>query len=162
MTAENQGAWYYEQIDLGYNYRLTDLQAALGSSQLKRLDDLRAAREEHVERYDRLLADLPLTLPVHLPDRASAHHLYVVELGDGEEDRLRARVFAGLREQGILVNVHYIPIHLQPFYKARGFREGQFPNSERFYRRALTLPLFPSMTEAEQGRVVSALRDLLS
>jgi UDP-4-amino-4,6-dideoxy-N-acetyl-beta-L-altrosamine transaminase len=162
MTGESQGAWYYEQIDLGYNYRLTDLQAALGSSQLKRLDVLRAAREAHVERYDRLLADLPLALPAHLPDRESAHHLYVVEVGEGEGDRLRAHVFAALRDQGILVNVHYIPIHLQPFYKARGFREGQFPISERFYRRALTLPLFPSMTEAEQDRVVSALRDLLS
>ena len=160
MTREPQGAWDYDQVDLGFNYRLTDIQAALGSSQLQRLDDLFERREALASRYDVRLADLPLQLPARLNDRQSSHHLYVVEVGNGEGPEQRAAVFAGLRSRGILANVHYIPIHLQPYYRALGFAEGMFPAAERFYRRAITIPLFPAMTEAEQDRVIAALAEL--
>ena len=160
MQGDAEGAWYYEQTRLGYNYRLTDLQAALGASQLTRLDAWRAARERLAARYDRLLADAPVILPARLEDRQSAWHLYAVELADGAA-RKRAEVFDAMRTERILVNVHYIPIHLQPFYRARGFAPGDFPAAERYYARALTLPLFPAMTEAQQDRVVDTLVRLI-
>lgn len=161
MEGDSEGGWYYEQVGLGFNYRLTDIQAALGSSQLRRLDELQARREFLAARYDRLLAELPLDLPARLNDRRSAHHLYVVEVVDSDGGALRAKVFAGLRERNILANVHYIPIHLQPHYRRLGFAAGGWPAAERYYRRAITLPLFPAMTEAQQDEVVDALRDLL-
>lgn len=158
MGAEAPPAWYYEQIALGLNYRMTDIQAALGSSQLARLTDLRARRDTLARRYDDLLAGLPLILPARPNDRHSSHHLYVVEV---EDESSREKVFDGLRARGILANLHYYPIHLQPYYRARGFGDGDFPNAELYARRAITLPLFPAMTEDEQDLVVAALRDLL-
>lgn len=161
MTSEPEGTWYYEQVELGFNYRLTDLQAALGSSQLTRLDELYRRRELLASRYDSLLLDLPLQLPVRCNDRRSSHHLYVVEVGDGDGPEPRASLFSSLRSRDILANVHYIPIHLQPYYRALGFAPGMFPAAERYYRRAITLPLFPAMTDAQQDEVVGALRDLI-
>lgn len=154
MDAAFEGAWYYEQPMLGYNYRLTDVQAALGRSQLKRLDQWQDARETLADRYDRLLADAPLNLPARAAGKRSAWHLYAVELETGID---RRAVFDAMRAGHILVNVHYIPIHTQPFYRARGFAPGDFPAAERYYAGALSLPLFPAMTEAKQDRVVDSL-----
>ena len=152
MGAKNEGGWYYEQVDLGYNYRITDLQAALGESQLRRLDALLARRRELAARYDRLLADLPLTRPWQHPDGLSAWHLYVVQVEH------RRQVYDALRAAGIGVNVHYIPVHLQPYYRKLGFKRGDFPHAEAYYARALTLPLFPRMSDLDQDHVVEAVR----
>jgi UDP-4-amino-4,6-dideoxy-N-acetyl-beta-L-altrosamine transaminase len=158
MERKPDGMWYYEQSLLGYNYRLTELQAALGSSQLRRLRGLRSQRETLVHRYDKLLADLPLLLPLHFNDRSSAWHLYVVEVDESRTKKTRGEVFVKLREKNIGVNVHYIPIHTQPYYCRLGFRRGDFPASERYYERAVTIPLFPQMTEVQQLRVAEALQ----
>jgi UDP-4-amino-4,6-dideoxy-N-acetyl-beta-L-altrosamine transaminase len=156
------GAWYYEQKLLGYNYRMTEIQAALGISQLRRLDDLMSRRQVLAGRYDELLKDLPLLLPLRLNDRESSWHLYVVEIDDAKTEKTRATVFDCLRNENIGVNVHYIPIHTQPFYRRLGFQHGDFPISERYYNRAISIPLFPALTEVQQLRVVGALRKALS
>jgi UDP-4-amino-4,6-dideoxy-N-acetyl-beta-L-altrosamine transaminase len=157
LASPPEGPWVYEQQLLGFNCRMTDVQAALGRSQLRRLGGLHSRRVALADRYDLLLAGLPLRLPARQTDRLSAWHLYVVEL-DAETTPSRAEVFASLKAAGIGVNVHYIPIHTQPFYRRMGFRFGDFPNAERYYERAITLPLFPSMTFRQQDRVVAALR----
>lgn len=162
MTSAPAGAWYYEQIALGFNYRMTDIHAALGSSQLVRLPELHARRCELAARYDQLLADMPLRLPAKVADRVSAWHLYVVEIDAERCSVSRSAAFAKLRELGIGVNVHYIPIHLQPHYRQLGFEAGHFPNSERYYRDALTIPLYPQMSETQQDEVVAALRSAVS
>ena len=156
MAASDVGAWYYEQIELGYNYRMTDLQAALGASQLKRVEAFVARRRKLAERYATLLADLPLRLPP--PSADSAWHLYVVQLDD---PALRREVFEAMRAAGIGVNVHYIPVHLQPWYRRRGFRAGDFPRAEAYYAAALTLPLHAGMSDAEQDRVAETLWRIL-
>lgn len=155
-----EGPWVYEQQALGYNYRLTDMQAALGESQLRRLTSMQQARVALADRYDEMLAPLPLVLPVRMSDRTSAWHLYAVEVDECRTRCSRAQVFAALRAAQIGVNVHYIPIHTQPYYAALGFRRGDFPQAERYYARALSLPLFPAMTEAQQSRVVDVLRSV--
>ena len=160
LERHSEGGWYYEQQSLGFNYRLTDLQAALGLSQLRRLDAMYARRAALADRYDELLSGLPVVTPVRLADRKSAWHLFVVELTGSAQDT-RDQVFAGLRAAGIGVNVHYIPIHTQPYYTRLGFRQGDFPVAESYYRKAVSLPLFPSMTEEQQDNVVQALRGLL-
>lgn len=160
MEGESEGGWYYEQIALGYNYRLTDMQSALGLSQLGKLDGWQRRRVEIADRYDRLFADMPLRLPARLQDRESAWHLYAIELGD-EVKATRAEVFAGMREAGIGVNVHYIPIHTQPQYRRLGFKRGDFVNAERYYDRAISIPLFPAMTDAQQETVVETVRNLI-
>lgn len=157
MDHAPEGAWYYEQQQLGFNYRLTDLQAALGASQLKRIDALKAKRMELANRYDKLLAELPLHLPPRLVDRESAWHLYSVEIDPMRTRAHRATVFARLREDGVGVNVHYIPVHLQPYYARLGFRRGEFPAAETYYAQTISLPLFPAMTHAQQDRVVDSL-----
>lgn len=156
------GPWYYEQQALGVNARMTELQAALGLSQLARLDQMQARREAIADRYDRLLAKLPLILPARQADRRSAWHLYAVEIDETRSRVTREAAFAALREAGIGVNVHYIPIHTQPFYRRLGFSAGDFPAAERYYARTLSLPLFPALTEAQQERVVDVLRAVLS
>jgi UDP-4-amino-4,6-dideoxy-N-acetyl-beta-L-altrosamine transaminase len=158
MEGGSEGAWYYQMLELGWNYRMTDLQAALGSSQLKRLDDCVARREALAARYDRLLANSGLVLPWRDPDRRSAWHLYVVGWNEEASGVSRAEAFGRLRAAGIGVNVHYIPVHTQPYFRKLGFRLGQFPNAEAYYAGALTLPLYPAMTETQQDRVVDALR----
>lgn len=161
MDAAPEGPWVYEQQLVGFNYRLTDLQAALGLSQLQRLDEGQQRRAALAERYDRLLAGLPLRLPPRLPDRTSAWHLYAVEIDEARTTATRAAVFARLREAQIGVNVHYIPVHLQPVHRRRGFAPGDFPAAEGYYRRAISLPLFPAMTHTQQDRVVDTLRGAL-
>ncbi len=159
------GPWFYEQITLGFNYRLTDIQSALGYSQLQKLDAFHAARERLSERYDRLLANLPLRLPSRSPGGSrsarSSWHLYVIEILVGAGVADRATVFARLWAANIAVNVHYIPIHLQPFYEARGFRPGQFPAAEAYYGQAISIPLFTTLTDTQQDRVVAELTKAL-
>ena len=158
MVKPPEGSFYYEQIDLGFNYRMTDLQAALGLAQLHRLPLLQAKREHLARRYDRLLGGLPLQLPARIDNFVSAHHLYVIELLGSVS---RNQVFDHLRHSGIGVNVHYIPIHLQPNYAQFGYKRGMYPVSERYYDRAITIPLFPDMTESQQDRVVSEIEESL-
>ena len=161
MECASEGPWYYEQAALGYNLRLTDLQAALGLSQLSRLDALAARRVEAADRYDLWLRDLPLKLPVRLPDRSSAWHLYAIEIDAQRCAAGRATVFGALRDAGIGVNVHYIPIHTQPHYRRLGFQRGNFPAAEAYYANAISLPLHPSLSEAQQAFVVDTLRQAL-
>lgn len=154
MGEEVDGPWFYEQQSLGFNYRITDLQCALGVSQMSRLQQFVDRRNELASRYDELLADLPLTLPMILDGVRSAWHLYVVQLQDMD---LRREVFEQLRAAGIGVNVHYIPVHTQPYYRNLGFKQGDFPVAENYYRRAISLPMFPALSESDQDRVVSEL-----
>ena len=157
--------WYYEQSTLGFNYRLTDIQSALGWSQLQRLDGFHAARERLADRYDRLLAGLPLKLPARAPSATatarSSWHLYVIEVLPRDGAASRATVFKRLWDANIAVNVHYIPIHTQPFYRARGFRPGQFQAAEAYYAGAISIPLFPTLTDAQQDYVVAELKKAL-
>jgi UDP-4-amino-4,6-dideoxy-N-acetyl-beta-L-altrosamine transaminase len=162
MERACEGAWYYEQQSLGFNFRMTEVQAALGLSQLARLDAMHLRRENLAQRYDQLLAELPLFRPQRLEDRRSAWHLYAVEVDESRTQRTRAYVFDYLRKAGIGVNVHYIPIHTQPYYTRLGFKRGDFPASERYYSRALSLPLFPALTENQQDQVAKILTEALS
>jgi UDP-4-amino-4,6-dideoxy-N-acetyl-beta-L-altrosamine transaminase len=152
MTHAPDGPWYYQQIALGFNYRMTDIQAALGRSQLAHLDDWIAARHQIAARYDAAFESLPVVTPKNLPDSFSAYHLYVIQVEN------RDAVFAALRAAQIGVNVHYIPVHLQPYYRALGFQPGDFPASETYYARALSLPMFPTLVRTEQDRVINLLK----
>jgi UDP-4-amino-4,6-dideoxy-N-acetyl-beta-L-altrosamine transaminase len=158
LEQKDEGGWYYEQITLGFNYRITDLQAALGLSQLKRLDEFLARRRTLAARYDTLLADLPLTLPYQHPEGVSAFHLYPIHVAPSR----RRAVFDSLRAQGIGVNVHYIPVYTQPYYRKLGFEAGLCPNAEQYYAGAISLPMFYSMTDAEQDKVAAAVRSALA
>lgn len=161
MTKAPDGSWYYQQIELGYNYRMTELQAALGLSQLDRLDKYVARRRELAQRYNELLAGLPLQTPWQHPDGASAWHLYVIRLQLEKLELTHREVFDALREQGIGVNLHYIPVHTQPYYQARNRLPGRFPQAERYYGEAISLPLFPTLSEHDQDKVVAALHQVL-
>ena len=152
--------WYYEQQMLGYNYRMTDIHAALGKSQLTRLDQYVDRRNAIAVRYDELLEGFSLGLPVILPENRSAFHLYVVRL-QGASPAKHQRIFEALRARGIGVNVHYLPVHLQPYYRAFGFQEGQFPVAEKHAVSAMSLPLFASLTDGQQDKVVNDLREVL-
>lgn len=156
---EHEGLWYYEQIELGFNYRLTDFQAALGLSQMARLDAYVAARRRLADRYDAQLSGLPLSTPWRDPQAHSAWHLYVINLDDACR---RRAVFEHLRAARIGVNVHYIPVHLQPDYRRQGFAPGDCPVAEGYYSRAISLPLYPALSEAEQDQVVAGLREALA
>lgn len=161
ISTPDEGGWYYEQVTLGYNYRITDLQAALGTSQLSRLPELWQRRDALARRYDEMLAGLPLLLPARCADRQSAHHLYTIEIDPKRSNVSRRAVYDALQTDGIGVNVHYIPIHLQPDYRRLGFAAGQFPAAEEYYRRALTIPLYPALSDAQQDRVVASLTRVL-
>jgi dTDP-4-amino-4,6-dideoxygalactose transaminase len=162
MTCASEGPWFYQQLELGFNYRMTDVQAALGLSQLQRLDEYVRKRNELAELYDEALRDLPVVTPWQHPDVLSARHLYVIRLRCDGITTSRGQVFEGLRAEGIGVNLHYIPVHTQPYYQALGFREGDFPEAERYYDEAISLPLFPNMSEVMQDRVILAVEEALS
>ncbi|WP_219095690.1 UDP-4-amino-4,6-dideoxy-N-acetyl-beta-L-altrosamine transaminase [Pseudomonas sp. UMAB-40] len=161
MTEPSHGPWYYQQVELGFNYRITDLQAALGLSQLNKLDHFIERRRELAARYDQLLAYLPLTLPSAQPEAGSAWHLYVVRLQTDRINLSHRQVFEGLRSAGVGVNLHYIPVHLQPYYRDLGFAEGDFPQAERYYDEAISLPMFPLLSDEQQDYVIEQLRRLL-
>ncbi|WP_353979033.1 UDP-4-amino-4,6-dideoxy-N-acetyl-beta-L-altrosamine transaminase [Salinicola endophyticus] len=161
MTHEADGPWYYQQIELGFNYRMTELQAALGVSQSKRLDHYVAERHHLAARYDAELAELPVVTPWQHPDSYSGRHLYVIRL---ELERISAshrEAFEALRARGVGVNLHYIPVHTQPYYRALGFGDGDFPQAERYYAEAISLPLFPTLSESQQDAVIRALSEVL-
>ncbi len=161
MTQPMDGPWYYQQVALGYNYRMTDLQAALGVSQMTRLTQYVARRHEIAERYNQLLSDLPLTLPWQHHDSYSAYHLYVIRLQLEKIGVSHLQVFEALRAKDIMVNLHYIPVHTQPYYQKMGFKLGDYPESEQYYREAISIPMHPTLTEAEQERVVISLREAI-
>ena len=161
MTHAADGAWYYQQIDLGYNYRMTDLQAALGCSQMQRLDKFVARRRELAARYDELLREMPLTTPYVMETAEPSWHIYVVRLDFARITKTKEQIFSEMKERGIVLNLHYIPVHLQPYYEQLGFAKGDFPHSEAYYEEALTLPLYYDLTDAQQDEIIAALREVL-
>ena len=161
MKKRNGEAWYYEQVTLGLNYRMTELQAALGVSQMKRLDKFILSRKKLKKRYDELLKDLPIIKPFQDTDRSSALHLYPIQIDLEGVKKSRLQIFNDLRDNGIGVHVHYIPIHTHPYYLQLGFKEGDFPNSEHYYSRALSLPLFHSMSLEQQDQVCNILEKVI-
>ena len=161
MTKGMDGPWYYQQVALGYNYRMTDLQGALGASQMNRLEQYVTRRHEIAHRYHELLKDLPVTTPWQHPDGYSGLHLYVIRLQLDKIKKTHLQVFEAMRAKDIIVNLHYIPVHTQPYYQKMGFRVGQFPEAERYYAEAISIPMYPLMSEAQQDEVVSCLREAL-
>ncbi|MAX00341.1 MAG: UDP-4-amino-4,6-dideoxy-N-acetyl-beta-L-altrosamine transaminase [Sphingomonas sp.] len=159
MEGPSDGPWYYQQIALGYNYRMTEVQAALGISQMARLEPFIARRHALAKRYDALLASLPVRLQTQAAHHYSGLHLYIVQLDDASR---RSAVFAALRAAGIGVNVHYIPVHTQPWYRAHGHADSVFANAEDYYARAISLPMYPDLTEEEQDYVVAQLAEALA
>jgi len=162
MTRAPDGPWYYEQVELGFNYRMTDIHAALGSSQLARLDAYLTRRHALAARYERLLSALPVKLPWQHPDSYSGLHLYVIRLRLEAIVPTHRQVFERLRAAGIGVNLHYMPVYRHPYYARLGFPEGYCPEAERYYREAISLPMYPTLSEAEQDYVVDSLRSALS
>lgn len=161
MTHEPDGPWYYQQVGLGFNYRMTELQAALGISQMDRLDAYVSRRHELAKRYDQLLKDLPVTTPWQHPDSYSGLHLYVIRLQLQKISKNHRQVFEALRDQEIGVNLHYIPVHTQPHYQQMGFKEGDFPQSERYYAEAISLPMYQTLSDSQQNEVAAVLHKVL-
>lgn len=161
MTHKDEGAWYYEQIDLGFNYRITDLHCALGLSQLNRVDQFVKKRHELVSIYQRELAALPLILPHQDPETYSAFHLYVIQVDGIKTSKTRREVFDHLRNANIGVNVHYIPVHLQPYYQRLGFKAGDFPIAESYYQQAISLPLYYDLSIEQQNHVIASVKESL-
>ncbi|MDA9842429.1 UDP-4-amino-4,6-dideoxy-N-acetyl-beta-L-altrosamine transaminase [Gammaproteobacteria bacterium] len=161
MTKESDGSWYYQQIALGFNYRMTDIQASLGHSQMNRLSQYINRRQELAKRYNKLLNDFPLKLPFQSDDCYSSFHLYIIRLNLDEISVTHESVFESFRDNNIMVNLHYIPIHLQPFYQDMGFSEGDYPEAEKYYSEAISIPLHPSLSFEDQDLVVELLRKFL-
>ena len=162
MNKASEGDWFYQQVHLGFNYRMTELQAALGISQMKRVDEFIAKRHVLKKRYDLLLVDLPVITPFNDKNCFSSSHLYVIQLEIKKIRKSRKQIFKRMRNFGIGVNVHYIPIHTQPYYQKKGFKEGDFPVSEAYYNNVISLPLYHSMTLTQQDEVIAALKCVLS
>ena len=162
MTHEPDGEWYYQQIDLGYNYRMTDFQAALGYSQMNRLEAFVTRRRAIAKHYDEMLQGLPLRTPKQDPNTNSAWHIYVVRMDKNRVNKSKQVIFEEMRAHGVQLNLHYIPVHWQPYYQALGFKEGDFPISERYYEEAFTLPIYYDLTDDQQETVVRALKEVLA
>lgn len=156
-----QEIWNYQQIDLGFNYRMTDIQAALGLNQMKRLDEFVTKRHALAERYNLLLAELPVKTPWQHPDSHSSYHLYPIRLNADKTSKTQREVYDVLRAEGILVNLHYIPVYRQPIYEAMGFKAGYCPEAERYYHETISIPMYPAMNNEQQDRVVATLRKAL-
>ena len=159
MTGEKEGDWYYQQVELGYNFRMTDMAAALGTSQMSRLDEFVRRRRAIAARYDEALRPLPIVTPWQHPDTRSAFHLYAIRV-PGKNGK-RKKVFDGLRKAEVLVNVHYIPVHTQPYYQRLGFKAGDFPEAERHYQETISLPMFPSLSDESLAYVIRWLSLIL-
>lgn len=157
MKNESHGPWYYEQTDLGFNYRMTDIQAALGVSQIHRLNDFVITRRALAKRYDEALSDVPLVRPWQHPDTLSSYHLYVIRLDLASSAVGHREAFDQLREKGVGVNLHYIPVYLQPYYEGLGFTAGLCPEAERYYSEAISIPLFAGLKPEEQDHVITSL-----
>ena len=161
MSGKAGGAWYYQQVDLGFNYRMTELHAALGISQILRLDKFVEKRHKLRERYDSLLSKLPLLKPYQDKNCYSSVHLYPIQIDFKKLNKTREFFFNSLKSRGIGVNVHYIPIHTHPYYQNIGFKKGEYPNSEKYYSNAISIPLNQSMNFKQQDKVINALEELL-
>ena len=161
MTEPMHGPWYYQQVALGFNYRMTDMQAALGVSQMTRLTDYVNRRHAIAHRYNELLADLPLTLPWQHPDSYSAYHLYVVRLQLDKISATHRQVFEALRAKDIMVNLHYIPVHIQPYYQQMGFKQGDYPQVEQYYREAISIPMHVNLTDEDLQYVAESMREAM-
>jgi UDP-4-amino-4,6-dideoxy-N-acetyl-beta-L-altrosamine transaminase len=162
MTHGPDGPWYYQQIDLGFNYRMTDLQAALGLSQIQRLNDFVTQRHVIAKRYNQMLADLPVNTPWQHEDSYSGLHLYVIRLNLAEIGKTHRQIFEELREMDIGINLHYIPVYRQPYYENLGFKTGYCLEAEQYYAEAISLPMYPNLTEIEQDTVFTALKEVFS
>lgn len=162
MTKESEGGWYYQQVDLGFNYRMTELQAALGVSQMQRLDEFVAKRHQLQQRYDELLQDFPVITPYQSSNAYSALHLYPIQIELDKVNKSHKQIFEELRKNGIGVNLHYIPVHTQPYYQKMGFKLGDFENAESYYSRAISIPMFQGLTFDMQDQVVDTLKKVLA
>lgn len=161
MEGKSDGGWYYQQLELGYNYRMTELQAALGISQMKRLPDFVSARHKLANRYNELLANLPIQLPYQSPQTYSAMHLYIIRLKLDKISKSHRQVFDELRLCGLGVNLHYIPVHLHPYYKKMGFKYGEFPEAESYYQEAISIPIYSAMSLLQQDVVIKSLSKVI-
>ena len=161
MTHVSHGPWYYQQIKLGFNYRMTDIQAALGLSQIKRLKDYVARRHQIADSYNKMLLDLPIGIPWQDPDSFSAFHLYIIQLKLDLISKSRGEIYEFLVKSGVGVNIHYIPVHLHPYYSNLGFKAGDFPVSEKYYSQAISLPIFSSLLTSEQEHVIKVIKKAL-
>lgn len=161
MRGKSHGAWYYEQLELGYNYRMTDIQAALGASQMNRLEEFLSRRRFLAKRYDALLKNLPLVTPYQHSDTNSSWHLYIIRLKLDKIRKTHKQIFEELRKNGIGVNLHYIPVYLQPYYLDLGFKKGLCSEAERYYSEAISLPMYYGLKEGEQNAVIAALKKIL-
>jgi dTDP-4-amino-4,6-dideoxygalactose transaminase len=162
MTHAADGPWYYQQVELGYNYRMTDIQAALGASQMTRLDQYVSVRHSLVDQYNVKLESLPITKPWQHPDSYSAFHLYVIRLNKENTKKSHLEVFNHLRKSDIGVNLHYIPVHTQPYYQKLGFKQGDFPEAEKYYSEAISLPLYATLSTEDQDIVAHSLQSALA
>ncbi|MGO2074585.1 MAG: DegT/DnrJ/EryC1/StrS family aminotransferase, partial [Pseudoalteromonas sp.] len=161
MTHKPDGPWYYQQVELGFNYRMTELQAALGISQMQRLDEFVAQRHRLAQRYNELLTDLPITLPWQDADSYSSWHLYVICLQLDNINLTQVQVFETLRAAGIGINLHYIPLHTQPYYIQMGFNQGDYKNAEHYYSQAISIPLHQTLTKSQQDYIVNTINKLI-
>ncbi|MDC1382750.1 UDP-4-amino-4,6-dideoxy-N-acetyl-beta-L-altrosamine transaminase [Candidatus Puniceispirillum sp.] len=154
--------WNYQQVDLGFNFRMTDMQAALGLSQIARIDEFVAARRRIAKKYDDDLKELPLNLPKRFKNVQSSYHLYIIRIKLTEVKKSQPEVFDFMRKNGVMVNLHYIPCHLQPYYAGRGFKRGAYPNAEQYFQEVISLPLFPHLSSGDQERCIELLSTALS
>jgi len=157
----NHGCWYYEMQELGYNYRLTDFQAALGLSQIDRLDEFVAQRHVIANRYDQELKELPLRTPLQSVDTYSAFHLYIIRILPNEANIDQGQVHRAMIDQSVFVNLHYIPVYLHPYYERFGFKQGYCPEAEKYYQDAISIPMYPALSDHEQTRVIRLLNEII-
>ena len=162
MSHEADGSWYYQQIDLGFNYRMTDIQAALGCSQMNRLDEFVSRRRYLARRYNEKLKNFPLKLPYQSSDTNSSWHLYIVRMNMKDIKKSKVQIFSEMKEKGIVLNLHYIPVHTQPYYEKLGHKPEECPNALRYYEEAFTLPLYYNLTDEQQDYIVKSLEEVLN